>query len=685
MATLNTDIRYIKGVGEARAKSLAKLGITDLHSLLSYFPRAYDDRRAYKKIADLIPGENACVCAVIAGEPRLSRIRKGLDLIKLRAVDETCALELTYFNQSYLKNTFHTGDAYVFFGRAEGTPSRPQMTNPLFEREGSHQITGRIMPIYPLTAGVSQSMLYKAVEQGLAACVDELPDILPEDVRLVYQLCHTRFAYENIHFPTDDEALSAARRRLAFEELFLLALGLKLLRERRTFVAGKQCKKVDLLPFFSSLPFSLTGAQCRAIDDIARDLTGQRPMNRLVQGDVGSGKTMVAAAAIYMAAKNGLQCALMAPTEILAEQHYRSLAPLLTPLGISCALLTASTKTRERRALNEALRSGELSLVIGTHALLSPDVQYQNLGLVVTDEQHRFGVDQRAALSAKGENPHLLVMSATPIPRTLALMIYGDLDVSVLNELPPGRQKIDTFAVPSSYHARIYAFLRKLVQEGRQAYIVCPMVAENDELPDERKAVTAYAAHLQTEVFPDLRVAPIDGKMKPKEKDTVMRAFAAHEIDALVSTTVIEVGVDVPNAALMLIENAECFCLSQLHQLRGRVGRGQHKSYCVLVSDNKGEENKARLKIMSSTNDGFAIAEEDLRLRGPGDFFGSRQHGLPEMKIADMLEDRSTLEETQRAAREIIAHDPELSSPESAALKNEIQRLFNAVGSAGMN
>lgn len=674
MATLNTDIRYIKGVGEARAKSLAKLGITDLRSLLSYFPRAYDDRRAYKKIADLIPGENACVRAVIAGEPKLSRIRKGLDLVKLRAVDETGALELTYFNQSYLKNTFHTGDAYVFFGRAEGTPSRPQMTNPLFEREGAHQITGRIMPIYPLTAGVSQSMLYKAVEQGLAACVDELPDILPEDVRLVYQLCHTRFAYENIHFPTDDEALSAARRRLAFEELFLLALGLKLLRERRTFVAGKQCKKVDLSPFFTSLPFSLTGAQRRAIDDIARDLTGKRPMNRLVQGDVGSGKTMVAAAAIYMAAKNGLQCALMAPTEILAEQHYRSLAPLLEPLGIPCALLTASTKAKERRALNERLRSGELSLVIGTHALLSPDVQYQSLGLVVTDEQHRFGVDQRAALSAKGDDPHLLVMSATPIPRTLALMIYGDLDVSILNELPPGRQKIDTFAVPSSYHERIYAFLRKLVTEGRQAYIVCPMVAENDELPDERKAVTAYAETLQKEVFPDLRIAPIHGKMKPKEKDAVMRAFAAHEIDVLVSTTVIEVGVDVPNAALMLIENAECFGLSQLHQLRGRVGRGRHKSYCVLVSDNKGEENKQRLKVMSSTSDGFAIAEEDLKLRGPGDFFGSRQHGLPSLRVADLSCDLSLLHETQSAAEQLLAADPALKN--HPLLKARVELLF---------
>ena len=674
MASLHTDIRYIKGVGEARARSLAKLGITDLFSLLSYFPRAYEDRRAYKTIAGLTPGEMSCVCAVVAGEPKLSRIRKGLDLIKLRVVDETGALELTYFNQSYLKTAFRTGDAYVFYGRAEGAPGRPRMVNPLFEREGARQITGRIMPIYPLTAGVSQSMLCKAVEQGLSACIDELPDILPEDVRFTYQLCHTRFAYENIHFPADDEALAAARRRLAFEELFLLALGLHLLRSRRVSVSGKVCRPIDLSPFFASLPFSLTGAQRRAIDDIARDLSAARPMNRLIQGDVGSGKTMVAAAAIYMAAKNGLQCALMAPTEILAEQHYRSLAPLLGPLGIPCALLTASTKAKERRALNEALRTGALSLVIGTHALLSPDVQYQNLGLVVTDEQHRFGVDQRAALSAKGENPHLLVMSATPIPRTLALMIYGDLDMSVLNELPPGRQKIDTFTVPSSYHERIYAFLRRLVAEGRQAYIVCPMVAENDELPDERKAVTAYAEMLQKDVFPDLRIAPIHGKMKPKEKDAVMRAFAAHELDVLVSTTVIEVGVDVPNAALMLIENAECFGLSQLHQLRGRVGRGQHKSYCVLVSDNKGEENRARLRVMSSTSDGFVIAEEDLKLRGPGDFFGSRQHGLPSLRVADLSCDLALLHETQQAANALLAADPDLSA--HPLLKARVECLF---------
>ena len=677
MATLNTDIRYIKGVGEARAKSLAKLGITDLRSLLSYFPRAYDDRRAYKKIAGLIPGENACVCAVIAGEPKLSRIRKGLDLIKLRAVDETGALELTYFNQSYLKNTFHTGDAYVFFGRAEGTPSRPQMTNPLFEREGAHQITGRIMPIYPLTAGVSQSMLYKAVEQGLAACVDELPDILPEDVRLVYQLCHTRFAYENIHFPTDDEALSAARRRLAFEELFLLALGLKLLRERRTFVAGKQCKKVDLSPFFTSLPFSLTGAQRRAIGDIARDLTGQRPMNRLVQGDVGSGKTMVAAAAIYMAAKNGLQCALMAPTEILAEQHYRSLAPLLEPLGIPCALLTASTKARERRALNERLRSGELSLVIGTHALLSPDVQYQNLGLVVTDEQHRFGVDQRAALSAKGDDPHLLVMSATPIPRTLALMIYGDLDVSVLDELPPGRQTVDTFAVTESYRARLNGFIRKQAEEGHQVFVVCPKVEDGEEGESKLKSASEHAEELQ-KLFPDLTVACVHGRMKPKEKEAVMAAFAAGETDILVSTTVVEVGVDVPNATLMVVENAERFGLSQLHQLRGRVGRGKAKSYCVLVSDTPTEESRERLRVLTRTNNGFEIAQADLELRGPGDFFGSRQHGLPEMHVKDLLGSMDMLHEAQSAAEALCRKNPALAGEELAPLRNRIAELFTA-------
>lgn len=674
MPDLNTDVRYVKGVGEARAKSLQKLGITDLRALISYFPRAYEDRRAYKRIADLLPGETACVRAIIASDPKLSHVRKGLDLVKFRVVDESAALDLTYFNQSYLKDTFHKGDEYVFYGKAEGTLLRRQMANPLFEREGANRITGRIMPVYPLTAGVGQSLLSKCIRQGLDACADELQDFLPEETRREHRLCHVRFAYENVHFPADDEALAVARRRLVFEELYLLTLGLRLLRSRRDGVEGPKCGDVDLRPFRDALPFALTAAQTRAIDDCARDMASGRPMNRLVQGDVGSGKTMVAAAAVYAAAQNGLQSALMAPTELLAEQHYRTLAPLLEGFGIRCALLTASTPAKARRSILERLRLGELALAIGTHALLSPDVVYASLGLVVTDEQHRFGVNQRAALGAKGENPHLLVMSATPIPRTLALMIYGDLDVSLMDELPPGRQKVDTFAVPSSYHPRIYAFLRKLIAEGRQAYIVCPMVAENDELPDERKAVTAYAEKLQADVFPDLTVKPIHGKLKPKEKDALMRGFSAGEIDILVSTTVVEVGVDVPNAAVMLIENAECFGLSQLHQLRGRVGRGRYKSYCILISDNTGEESKQRLGAMTRTNNGFEIAEEDLKLRGPGDFFGSRQHGLPALRVADLTCDMELMHEAQAAAQGLIAADPTLEA--HPALLARVTELF---------
>ena len=682
MPNMATTVQYIKGIGEQRAKSLQKLGITNLRDLISYFPRAYEDRREYRRIADLIPGENACVRAIVATEPKLSHIRKGLDLIKFRVVDESAALDLTYFNQSYLKNSFRTGEEYVLYGKAEGNLLRKQMANPMFEREGANQITGRIMPIYPLTAGVSQNLLYKSVRQGLDACADDLTDFLPEDTRKAHRLCHVRYAYENVHFPADDEALQVARRRLVFEELYLLTLGLRLLRERRSAVAGQVCEPVDLAPFCDALPFPLTGAQRRAVDDAVRDMCSGRPMNRLVQGDVGSGKTMVAAAAIWFAAQSGLQSALMAPTEILAEQHYKTLAPLLEGFCVRCALLTAATAAKTRRSILEQLASGEITLAIGTHALLSPDVRYQKLGLVVTDEQHRFGVDQRAALGAKGDDPHLLVMSATPIPRTLALMIYGDLDVSLMDELPPGRQSIDTFAVNSSYHKRIYEFLRKLVGEGRQAYIICPMVAENDELPDERKAVTAYAEKLQKEVFPDLTVAPIHGKMKPREKDTIMRGFSGGKIDILVSTTVVEVGVDVPNAAVMLIENAECFVLSQLHQHRGRVGRGQHKSYCILISDNTGEENKRRLAVMTKTNNGFEIAEEDLKLRGPGDFFGSRQHGLPSLRVADLACDMELMHEARASAEQLIAADPDLAA--HPALRGRISELFE-LNAAAMN
>ena len=674
MADFSTEIRYIKGIGEMRAKALGKLGVTNLRELISFFPRAYEDRRSHRRIADLVTGESSCVRAVVVSEPRLSHIRRGLDLIRLRVADESAALELTYFNQVYLKSSFHIGEEYVFFGKAEGEAPRFRMSNPVFEPLGANRLTGHIVPVYPLTAGVSRKLLHQAVRQGLDACADDLTDSLDEETRRAHQLCHVRFAYENIHFPADEQALAVARRRLAFEELYLLTLGLRLLRARRQTAVGRPCRNVALTPFYDALPFTLTRAQQRAIDEATRDLSGARPMNRLVQGDVGSGKTMVAAAAIWFAAQSGLQSALMAPTEILAEQHHKTLAPLLERFGLQSALLTASTRAKERREMLARLAEGALALVIGTHALLSPDVCYRDLGLVVTDEQHRFGVEQRASLSAKGDHPHLLVMSATPIPRTLALMIYGDLDVSVIDELPPGRQPLATYAVGSAYRARVYAFIRRLVSEGRQAYVICPMVAENDELPDERKAVTAYADKLQREVFPDLRVAYIHGKMKAKEKDAAMRAFAAGETDVLVSTTVVEVGVDVPNAAVMLIENAECFGLSQLHQLRGRVGRGAHQSYCILLSDHPGEENRRRLAVMTKSHNGFEIAEEDLKLRGPGDFFGARQHGLPSLRVADLRCDRALLDEARDAAERLIAADPGLAAHQ--ALFRRVRELF---------
>ncbi len=617
MPDLTTDVRYIKGVGEQRAKSLLKLNIRTLQDLISYFPRSYDDRRSFQKIKDLQPGETACVEAMAASSPTLSRIRKGLELVKLRAVDETGALDITFFNQVYMKDNLHAGESYTFYGKAEGTHRRKTMANPLVEREGSRVFTGRIMPVYPLTAGISQGMLVKAVEQGLDACRDLLPDPLPEEVRQAHHLCSIGYAYKQIHFPDDEEQLAGARRRLVFEELFLLAIGLKKLRNRRDVLTCLPYASTDISAFYACLPFPLTGAQRKVTGEILSDFAAGRPMNRLVQGDVGSGKTMVAAAAIVCAVRNGKQAALMAPTEILAEQHYRSLAPLLEKLGVTCSLLTGGMPAKARRTALAGLSSGMTNLVIGTHALISADVEYAALGLVVTDEQHRFGVNQRAALSAKGERPHLLVMSATPIPRTLALMIYGDLDVSVIDELPPGRQKIDTFVVTGAYRQRVYNFLRKEIAAGRQAYIICSMVEENNAIPDDRKAALEYAQMLQTQVFPDLQVACVHGRMKPREKDKVMSAFAAGETHILVSTTVVEVGVDVPNATVMVIEDADRFGLSQLHQLRGRVGRGQYKSFCILISDNRSEESRARLRVMAQTGDGFKIAEEDLRLRSP--------------------------------------------------------------------
>ena len=674
MADLNTDVRYIKGIGEAKAKALGKLGIFTLGDLIGWFPRRYEDRRETRPISSLIPGETACVAAMIASEPKVSHIRKGMDLVKVRAVDDTGALDVTFFNQSWLKDQLRVGETYIFYGRAEGSLLRKTMAGPVVEPESRREFTGRIVPVYPLTAGVSQLLLSRAIRQGLDECADILPDCLPDSVRQTHGLCRVNYAYENIHFPESPEALDIARRRLAFEELFFFAIGLKLLRSRRETVSVEPFRPVDMAPFYDALPFILTGAQRRCVDEAIADMTAGKPMNRLCQGDVGSGKTMVAAACVYFCVKNGRQAALMAPTELLAEQHYRGLAPLLEQLGLRCALLTGSTPAKTKRSVTAQLASGELDFAIGTHALISGGVAYANLGLVVTDEQHRFGVAQRTALAEKGEHPHTLVMSATPIPRTLALILYGDLDVSVIDQLPPGRKPIETYAVTSAYYPRLYAFIRKQVEAGRQVYIVCPMVSENDDLPDERKAVTEYAQKLQSEIFPDLRVAYVHGKMKSREKDTVMSAFAAGETNILVSTTVIEVGVDVPNASLMVVENAERFGLSQLHQLRGRVGRGQHQSYCVLVSDNKNDETRQRLRAITKTADGFKIAEEDLRLRGPGDFFGLRQHGLPGLRVADIGCDTRLLTEAQTAAEELLAHDPSLARHPDTA--ERVQKLF---------
>lgn len=677
MADLGTNVRYIKGIGEARAAALEKLGITTLGDLIAYFPRGYEDRTQVRPIRELTAGESVCVRGMVAADLTAYRISGGRTIAKTRVVDDSGSLDLVFFNMEHRRDALHQGDVCVFFGKVEDNLRRKQMINPLFEPEGRQQVTGRIMPIYPLTAGVTQGLMARAARQGLDACRELLLDVLPDEVRQAHKLCYVNYAYENIHFPASPEALEVARRRLVFEELFLLTCGLQLLRQRRRDVAGPACRRMSMEPFYRRLPFALTGAQRRAIADAVGDMVSGKPMNRLCQGDVGSGKTMVAAACIWFAVENGWQTALMAPTEILARQHYQGLAPLLARFSIRCALLTGSTRAKERREILAGLADGSIDLCIGTHALLTEDVQYRRLGLVVTDEQHRFGVNQRAALSQKAEDPHMLVLSATPIPRTLALVIYGDLDVSVIDELPPGRQKVDTFALGESYRPRVQAFIQKLAAAGQQIFVVCPLVGEPDQIPDERKAVTAYARQLQEQVFPDLRVAVLHGKMKPREKEKVMAAFAAGESDILVSTTVVEVGVDVPNATCMVVENADRFGLSQLHQLRGRVGRGKAKSYCILLSDSQNEETRARLKVMTQTNDGFRISREDLRLRGPGDFFGQRQHGLPAMKIADLSCDMRLLDEAQTAARQLMERDPELTDPAHRPLRRRIRQLFD--------
>ena len=671
---LYSPVTELKGIKTVRAAQLKKLGIETLYDLIAYFPRDYEDRTKIVSIAELEIDCPACFEAMVVSSPHTAHIRKGLDLTKVQVADTSGKLNLTFFNQPYLAGSLKYGESYRFFGTL-GAQYQSTMQNPAFEPlGGSHRVTGRLFPIYGLTAGLSNQTLIRSVEQALDACAEELCDFLPPSVREKYGLCDVQFAYRTIHAPQNTDMLAIARRRLVFEEFFTLSAGLQILRESRKAVPGIVLDCAALEQFYAALPFSLTGAQRRVIEQMCRDFSSGKPMNRLVQGDVGSGKTMVAAAGAYLAAKNGVQTALMAPTEILAEQHFASLAPLFLKFGIECVLLTGSMGAAAKRAAKEKIASGEAKLVIGTHALLTADVAFDRLGLIVADEQHRFGVSQRAALAAKSASPHLLVMSATPIPRTLALIAYGELDVSVIDELPPGRQPIDTFLVNESYRKRLNAFIEKQCLEGGQVYIVCPAVEESETL--SLKSAETWAETLSAVVFPQLRVGLLHGQMKGAQKEDVMRAFAAHELDILVSTTVIEVGVDVPNATLMVVENAERFGLSQLHQLRGRVGRGTRKSYCILVSSSQSELTHERLQTLCRSGDGFVIAQKDLELRGPGDFFGSRQHGLPMLKVASLQMDLKTLEQAQQAAGEALCDKTWLKSPEYAALRDRLSALF---------
>ena len=674
MASLSDPITCLKGIGPSKAKLFANLNIFTLEDLICHFPRGYEDRTKLVTIDRLEVDVPGCFRATVMNTPRTSHIRKGLDITKVQLADHTGRLSVTFFNNRFAAEQLQYGREYIFYGAVSGDFIGYNMTNPVFETPESQPVTTRrILPIYPLTAGLTNAALLKAVQQALALC-DPPGEILPQSVRDSYGILPAQDAYFAIHQPRTIAEAEQAKRRLIFEEFFVFSAGLSLMRQTR---AARHCtpyEPVDLEPFYRSLPFRLTGAQTRAIEEIRSDLQRGTPMNRLVQGDVGSGKTMVAAAAAYCVIASRRQAALMAPTEILAEQHFQSLQALFAPLGVSVGLLTGSMSQKEKRTVREALAAGQIQLIVGTHALLTDTTQFHALGLVIADEQHRFGVAQRSRLSAKGDDPHVLVMSATPIPRTLALLMYGDLDVSILDELPPGRQVVDTFLVNESYRPRINAFIRKQVSEGHQCFVVCPAVEENEELG--LKAATVWAQTLQQTVFPDLRIALLHGQMKGAEKEAVMSAFARGEADVLVATTVIEVGVDVPNATLMVIEDADRFGLSQLHQLRGRVGRGQAKSYCILTSHNQNSETLQRLQALCKTTDGFRIAEEDLRLRGPGDFFGSRQSGLPAFRVADLSCDLQTLKQAQQASAHWIDTLGTSDTPEAQALRERIGSLF---------
>ena len=665
------SVLKIKGVGKARAAQLEKLGASTVGELVTLMPRYWEDRTVMRPIAELMPGEPACFFAMVAAPPRSWRSSGGLDVMTLLAADETDRVTLTFFNRSYDAAKLTAGRSFYFYGTLSVDASRREIVNPEYESPDSPGVRTRcVIPVYPQTAGLSSVTIGKTIRGLLPELLPQLPDLLPAAILEKYGFENAEQSWKAIHLPKTAAEAEAAVRRLSYEELFLFALGMQLQRRERLHAEGPHFSDPELSGFFDLLPFSLTGAQERVIREIRDDMMRDTPMSRLVQGDVGSGKTMCAAAAVYLAVRNGFQAAMMAPTEILARQQYNLWQELFAPLGVPVILLTGALSAKERGAALAQMASEEPCIAVGTHSLFGSSVEFGALGLVIVDEQHRFGTGQRAALMRKGQSPHTLVMSATPIPRTLALLLYGELDVSIVDEKPPGRQTVKTYVVDERMRQRVNAFIRRQAEAGHQIFIVCPAVEERET--DDLKSAELWAETLRKAIFPTLRVGLLHGRMKGAEKDAIMSAFAGGEYDILVSTTVVEVGVDVPNAVLMIVENAERFGLSQLHQLRGRVGRGSAESWCILFTENRSEDAIRRLKAFASTNDGFRIAEEDLKLRGPGDLLGSRQHGMPALRYTDLATGLTLL---QSAAEDAAALPPEALSPALiAAAERMMQR-----------
>ncbi len=670
---IDLSCEKLPNIKKERGAMLKKLGIVSVHDLLNHFPKTYEDRSKKKRIIECFDSEKCLVKAKIKSK-NYRMIRKNLDMIKLVVYDETGKMEITYFNQKYMFTSLTEGEEYLFFGKVKRGFNKIEMINPVTEKEQKN--TGGITPVYSLTKGLSQNVFSSFVKSAICAVDFQTKETLPEYIKRKYNLCDILFAYKNIHFPNNEYALSLAKQRFVFEELLFFELGL--LQKKSKNIVNKGIKFTNFKiaeELAEILPFELTNAQKRVIREIAKDIKDGKQLNRLVQGDVGSGKTMIALCASLMAVNSGFQAAIMAPTEILACQHYEEMEKYFSHFGFKTALLTGSTKKKEKEEILKELKDGKINVLIGTHAIIEKDVEFKNLALCVTDEQHRFGVNQRGKLYEKGHNPHFLVMSATPIPRTLALIMYSDLDVSIIDELPPGRKLVKTIWAKEEERKKIDDFLNERLKNDDQIYIVCPLVEETENSFDSLKNAVEYSKEIEKK-FPDYNVAFLHGKMKNEEKDEIMMRFKSGEIKILVSTTVIEVGVNVPNATVMMVENAERFGLSQLHQLRGRVGRGEKQAYNILVSDNPSKTTLERLKIMIKTNDGFKISEKDLELRGPGDFFGTAQSGFIDMKIANFLTDVKTLNTVMEEAKEILSKDPYLKNPENKLLKENVKKLF---------